>query len=594
VPENSGVTVSQGFNRSPTKKGTERLLQFIKAREKELETIHRELSDEKKLLQTCENAIFNLESTISEAKQILKANENSLASLLDIRSHLNSIELIPETNLKDESGTETLYSEFRSHSMKPSERLSEYIDEQIEGLQADIRILWDKLREIEMELGSWNASKRLLQRAITRLNTHYSEIQSDINAGKDGFRPIWKVPSEVWARVLRYHIQEELNSYLKGTSNNYGMRPPIFSISQVCQAWRYLIHNTPELWTLVYIAPTSVWRKDEHDLVTTSIAKGNNPLTLSTNLCQSFWNNAQHNLRYDRNGSYAPTVPVDESTLFDGKEYTLLIDMYDDNNAFMQRLSYLPVCKPTSLVFSARSSIRYGYIFNYLSRFSAVKSFSLINDHPLSLPTVSFATCLPQLQNLAFHVKTFPQGLQLGSFLTTSLQEIHLRNDEGGSWPNLDNIQLSQLRVLGITFPGSYLLDRLAAKGLRSLTLYGPYDCGLSKVTLSQQSAAIYNQLTHLKFEDWRKPDILNGTLGAVAILSDLNAKMTALQTIVFAGSFVDGAALVSTIETRREGSGGLSSDRSLKEITFRHISGITRAQCERVEDLVKEVNVYM
>jgi hypothetical protein len=164
--------------------------------------VARELAEEKKFLETCDNAIFNLELTIPEGKQILKANEDSLAYLMSIQFQVNAIEGIQEKALRDESATKTLYSELRRYSQKPLKRLSEYIDDHVSNLKTDVRVIWDKVRELEIELGGWKKSKRLLQRAINRLEASYSEVQADISVGNEAFRAIWRMPSDLWVKIL--------------------------------------------------------------------------------------------------------------------------------------------------------------------------------------------------------------------------------------------------------------------------------------------------------------------------------------------------------------------------------------------------------
>jgi hypothetical protein len=170
------IVSRSGFNASPTKQETERIFHFIRSREAEKITVKKELNDEKRLLETCKDAIFNLELTLPEGKQILTATEDSLASLMNIQSHLNAIGLIEEKELKEEPMTKTLYSELRSYSQRPLKRLSEYIEDQISNLKADVRVIWDKVRGLEMELGGWKTSKRLSERAIQRLEANYSDI----------------------------------------------------------------------------------------------------------------------------------------------------------------------------------------------------------------------------------------------------------------------------------------------------------------------------------------------------------------------------------------------------------------------------------
>jgi hypothetical protein len=583
-----------GFNASPTKKETERIFHFVRSREAEKITVKKELKEERKLLETCNNAIFNLELILPEGKQMLTASEDSLASLVNILSHFNAIQRVEEKDLRDEPMTKNLYSELRSYSQKPLKRLSEYIEDQISNLKADVRVIWDKVRELEIELGGWKKSKRLSERAIKRLEANYSEIKADISLGNESFRAIWRMPSELWVKIFQYTIQGKLASYLKENQSNLGMRPPILDFSQVCQNWKYIVNCSPELWSLVYVAPANVWRRDEHSLVTNSLEKGNGPITILTNLNQSFWNNYRHNQRYDKNNSLGPVVSPNENTIFNGKEYTLVVDMYDDTSTFMQRLSYFPLHQPTSLVFSSRSNIRHNHIFNYFSSLSTVKSFSLINDNPSSLPNAPFASYLPQLQKLNLHMKTFPNNAQIGNLLTNTLQELYLRNDGGGNWPIITPINLPRLRVLGITSPGSYLLDQLTAGGLKSLTLYGPQDCGVSQMPSSQQSSTIYGQLVHLKFEDWRKPDLLDGSLGAVVAFGKLVSKLRALETVNFIGSFVDGKALASVIRAEVEDLWGLGCLQKLEEVTLSDPSGITNDQCKGIKELVARVKIYV
>ncbi|PVF94688.1 hypothetical protein CPB86DRAFT_817818 [Serendipita vermifera] len=260
----------------------------------------------------------------------------------------------------------------------------------------------------------------------------------------------------------------------------------------------------------------------------------------------------------------------------------------------MSRLSYVPLRRPASLVFSARSSFQYNYIFNYLGNFSAVKSFSIINGNPSSFPNVSLSSYLPQLQRFTLHVKVFPPSIQLASFLPNTLHELYLRNDGGGRLPNVSHFELPQLRVLGITSPGSYLLDRLTARGVRSLTFYGPHAYSGAQFTVSAKANALYGQLHHLKFEDWKTPSISNASFGAVSVFRNLSTKISALQTVTFVNSHVDGGDLVSIAATMVAPSGQSANLKKLEEIKLSYPIGITNDQCEELKKLVKRVKIYM
>ncbi|PVF94686.1 hypothetical protein CPB86DRAFT_828454 [Serendipita vermifera] len=587
---------SQGFNNSPTETETTRLRRFIKARETELRSVLAELQEEKEQLAICNNAISNLELAIPEGKEIIKAIEDNLVSLMALQSRLDGMKGIGSKAMKDEPTTKGLYTELRSCSETPVLRMSDMmIDEQIDALRQDVRTLWDKVRQLEMELSGWKSSKRLSESAIKRLNQSHSGIEVDLKAGREAFRPIWRMPSDAWGKIFTYVIQGTLDGYLKQNATVYGMRPPTFNLSQVSQRWRYLVHNDAELWRLVYVGPFQVWRYDENELVTKSLQKATAPITILTNLSQSFRWNYQCSRRFDQHGNYIAHTSPNESTLFNGKEYTLLVNMDYDDSTSMSRLSYIPLRQTSSLVFHGRYGIQYGYLFNYVSNFPNVKSLSIINDNPSTLPNVTISSYFSQLRNFTIQVKVFPSNFYLGSYLPNTLQELRLRNDAGGTLPIVNsNIGLPHLRILEITSPGSYLLDWLTAKGLRSLTLYSPSDYRGTQISSSIKATEIYGQLLHLKFEDWKSSETMDGSLGAAAVFRDLINKTPVLRTLTFSGCFVDGSGLVSTVEMVMADSEDPAKNRKLEEITLSYPTGITNDQCGELIGLVKRLKIYM
>ncbi|CAG8667058.1 17604_t:CDS:2, partial [Acaulospora colombiana] len=549
----SMTSTSQGFNSSPTKSGIERLRYFIKGRERELKFVKEETMDQMKQLEACDNAQIQAKA------------------------------------LRNESVTKALCTELLNHPKKSLSQFSQNIDEQIAVLRVDVRVLWDKLRELEMELGSWRTTQRLLQKAMMRLNASQLDIEVDIKTGKEAFRPLWNVPSEVWAKIFEYAIEGAKNGYLKENQSNYGMRPPIFNLSQVCQRWRYLVNSESKLWTLSYVAPTQMWRQDEHDLIATSVKKSNVPMTIITNLSQYFYSGYDRYYRFDIHGDMVATVSPDESSLFNGKEYILLVDMYEDDLVTMSRLSNLPLRQPTSLIFSGRSSIQRGYLFEFISNFSGVKSLSLFNDNPLHFPDVTLSSYFPQLHELRIEVGAFPSSLSLNSYLPATLHELRLRNNTGDMLPILSSeIELPHLRILEITSPGAYLLDMLTARGLQSLKLYRPRIYRAIQISSSTKATEIYGNLLHLKFEDWKS----RGSLGAVAVFRNLIQKVPSLHTLAFFRSFVDGNMLLSATRMPVGGNGDAERHIVLTEITLSHPRGITNDQCEELRQLVNTVKL--
>lgn len=169
--------------------------------------------------------------------------------------------------MKEESLTTTLYSDLRSFSTKTSTRIADIVEVQVVKMERDVRTLLDKVCHLETELVGWKSTKRISEKTVKRLKATHLDIEEDLEESKDAFRPIWRMPSEVWVKIWKYVARQALDGYLKENPSNYGMKPPILNLSQVCSHWRYLVHNEPELWTLVYVAPTQVWRQCEHELL---------------------------------------------------------------------------------------------------------------------------------------------------------------------------------------------------------------------------------------------------------------------------------------------------------------------------------------
>jgi hypothetical protein len=435
-----------GYNDSLTEIRIKTLRRFVKAQEAELHAISTEIHDEENQLEMCNNAIFNLELAIPEGKQIIKATEDNLTSFIDIQSRLSEIKVATQKAMKNESTTQNLYTELRSWTDKSIMRVSDLIDNQIIALKRDVRTLWDKVCQLEMELSGWKSCKGLSETSIKHLGVSRSGLETELEAGKQAFRPIWKIPSDVWTKIFEHVIQQAKDAYLKDKMTSYGMRPPIFNLSQVCQRWRYLMQNDPKSWQLVYVAPYQVWRQNEYDLVTESIQRSNVPITMLTNLSQSFFFHYNYNICYDQNGMCLYLVSPDESTMFNGKDYTLLVNMNDDDSTSMSRLSYLPLRQTSSLIFHGRYNFSQGYLFHYMSNFPNVKSFSIINDNPSYLPDFPISSYFPQLREFAIQVKAFPPYVPLNNYLPSTLQEIQLRSETGTWLPTVtSNITLPHL-----------------------------------------------------------------------------------------------------------------------------------------------------
>jgi hypothetical protein len=519
----NNVIFRQGDNSLPTELRSRAVHRFIKAREREVQDILTRISDEKDQLEICNNAVFNLELALFEGKKIIKTNEDTLASLITIQSRLGEINSMMQKETKNEPTSKYIYADLRNYSEKPIMRMTNVIDEQLAPLRDEVRTLWDKVRQVEMELSGWMSSKRLSEAVIKRLNDNLFDIEKDLKVAKQAFQAIWRVPPDVWAKIFRYAIQQAQDEYLKRNPTDRGLRPPMFNISQVCHRWRDLVHNDPDSWTLVYVAPYSVWCQDEYDLVIKSVQKSSAPITILTNLLQKSRYNYRDNFHYDRSGNRLPCVEPNESTVFDGKDYTLFVIMDDDNPEPMERLESIPLRHASSLVFYGRNCFQYGYLSHHVSNFPNVKSFSIINEGSPYLPNEAISSFFPRLREFTLQVKAFPSNFHLRGYLSTTLYELRLYDNGRGALPILSSeVELPHLRLLEITSPGAYLLDRLTARALRSLTLSGPREYRGLQLSYSNKAIEIYSRLVHLRFQDWKHPDTPDGSLGVATLLTEI------------------------------------------------------------------------
>lgn len=262
--------------------------------------------------------------------------------------------------------------------------------------------------------------------------------------------------------------------------------------------------------------------------------------------------------------------------------------MKGDNLERASRISYFPLKKPSSIILSSSYPVNYGFNLQYLSGFSTTESLTLLNDNPIALPGNNLGTMFPQLSVLRIFVKTFPNGFQPASL------QLYLRHEEGESLPIVDqDINLPKLKILGITFPGAYLLNHLQAMSINTLILYGPPNLQGLNISSMVDAKEVYRRLRHVEFDNWGPLKTGGGSLGAVGALGRLAAETTALKTVKFLYIFIEGEALVSLMSVP----GHNPASRTLKgleEMTLSRVTGINRSQCDELVPLVKKLNIYV
>ena len=108
--------------------------------------------------------------------------------------------------MKTETSTTSLYEDFTECATVPVTRSQDQFDDEITALRSDVRKLWDKLRLMEMELDGWRFSHRLSTSVIHNLTTSSESTAEEVRAGKEAFRPIWRIPYHSWSAIFKHFI----------------------------------------------------------------------------------------------------------------------------------------------------------------------------------------------------------------------------------------------------------------------------------------------------------------------------------------------------------------------------------------------------
>ncbi|KAG8820591.1 hypothetical protein FRC17_010105 [Serendipita sp. 399] len=216
------------------------------------------------------------------------------------------------------------------------------------------------------------------------------------------------------------------------------------------------------------------------------------------------------------------------------------------------------------------------------------------NERPVSLPSANFSSTHPRLCILELLIDKFPESFQLDGYLPQTLKHLYIRDIDGTSLPSLTtNLQLPSLQRLGINYPAHGVIERLEMKALKCLILY-PYNFPGATPATGPQALATYLQLSAIRFEEWSKPNNIEGDpyYGAVGTLSRLVQYTPALHSLAFYRCYVDGGAFIELIKSSKEKDASKSLP-MLEQIVLSHTEGITRDHCDELKQMVTKIKVF-
>ncbi|CCA75552.1 hypothetical protein PIIN_09542 [Serendipita indica DSM 11827] len=571
-------------NLLPSSKEAELLHNLRAQKSTELALIDEKMSRDQQTVASADAAIGKLEKSLTKAREMLRVYEEHASQ---IKGTLRTLSF---------SSTRT---NVQSDAPEPCKELSLLLGQEIPEREKKLRteiqeiaVFCDRLKititNLAEELRCQNHTRAVALETIAARKNHRGEIQALVENIQSCFRPIKKIPSEVWAEVFRLRVEDDDQLFLASGSED--RRSTAFTLSHVCQPWRKVVHDTPELWRVAH------WRagKDGNvkaDMITYMREKAQDqPFTVVADQCQL----------------YPTSLPSTQDVLMMShalQEYTLHL-FANDKDEKLAPPSYQPIFfSPFALVVQVpgQEPLRSTFVYrNLVNSYANVKKLTLINI----FPALAFSEPFRQLTYLKVETATDARPYNLSQLMVESLEELHLSHVRPLNLPFIGHaITLPNLRKLGITPHDHELLKQLRLPALTHLCITYPHHgdgVETSPWLETLISANFTTGLTHLVL-DWSyapltitpstEPNtpssITAATTDMLTVLREIQPHAMHLEQILFVNGVVSGAELSRFLDQVLEESAII-----YKKVTLDGCIGFTRAGCERLSQQVEKLRV--
>lgn len=551
---------------------------FIATRERAIQRISEELSEEKERVKNSDYAIADLEVAIPEAKKALKLEQDSLTSLLELRAHFQEIEG-SQTTSPPSRGQSAALSRFRAQMARPASRSLLSIEAEMKVKIKQIQEMRNGIREMETELDSWKQLQKISRSLIQHLSGFQVTEEDALAKAKTIMKPINRVSEEIWIRIFEMFVFTDFQGYL---GSNAKSRPVAFILTQVCRNWRRLVIANQVLWKSIFDPILQTF-------------ENNNDSFMKIHVEQDWISMiSAHAGRVSWGLECADPLNPNRKMQISSEGFNL--DQVADFNHLCINSDHIPltsgveiISEPIKTFILSSQRPMVDKIFKILVNWPSIDALCIVNGRPELKKPLNLSSMCPQLTKLALRVKTFPPAFKIAGFLTPTLQELYIQ-DEDGHTASLDipkQIVLSNLSTLGITISASPLLKDIRVSSLRTLILYGPTSLENFHFSMIGSIKAVIHQLSRLEFHDWEVP----GT--AVMVFRSLVLEMKALRSVKFLRSHIDGESLILALNSAMEKSESFILP-NLGEMVLSNVTGITKDQCERLKPLVRRLKIYV
>ncbi|KAG8833416.1 hypothetical protein FRC18_003664 [Serendipita sp. 400] len=583
------MTTPQQAATGSTSPGAETgIKELILAKERQLKTYQEDIENEEKKLDSAEKAIKSLEKALPEAKRALEIQQQNLEALSKICTSIESLNSTFVSPLSGEESSRELCRALQSTLAKQTKAGTSVAKSLITLVKDGIVEITQMTRKVEVELLSWRFSRDIHLKSLESSRDASKGLQVVLYTARKIF---WKIPMEVWVNIFQWRTQGELDEFISSPTAR-PFQPPAALISRVCRLWRDIVSQEPDLWCYIAMHPCTAWSNNKVELLKSSLDMAKRRKVFISDLCQPLvWTEQGH-----YNGTHMYPSPVSTSMI--SGSYEIMVVTSNDNSPTMSRITMLPFENPDKLTLINRPGGRYGHFLTYIGSFTNVRSLAIVDPTPRSLDTLQLIEArFPNLIHLSLEAEYFPYTFQPHLLLPLTLKTLRILHNGQGLFPAVQtNTRLPQLTTLEVTPPLTSLFQAVNVRSLQQLTLYGPKGTAtIAPIPPPNGSQLRLETVVQLEFRSWLNPILFTGltACGAVTTLRGWGTQMPRVKRLKFVDSHVDGNGLLELFKSWRS---NVESPiwPELSEITIDCCTGLTRSDCESLEEFVEKVNVFV
>jgi chromosome segregation ATPase len=195
----------------------------------ELASLGQRINSKQSAINTCKSSVSTLERSLTTASDALKLYKQHLQQLTTIHQALST------------RFSATLTSSNDIFAFAPF--LADNLARRIESCHAEVNAVKEACKKLHLSITSLKEDLRCQRHhlAVSEMSLQASilardEIQGIVGAIKERFRPIKRIPDEIWLEILEIAV-EGMNKALTLNSSNITTSSVALPLSHVCMTW---------------------------------------------------------------------------------------------------------------------------------------------------------------------------------------------------------------------------------------------------------------------------------------------------------------------------------------------------------------------